>query len=193
MYREPLRTSVWGEGDMAERVAVSVTVNGAAYRREVEPRDLLVYFLREDLGLTGTHVGCDTSQCGACTVLLDDQPDQVVHAVRRSGGRAPPDHHRGHGNRRPVASDPAGVLERARPAVRFLHPRLHHDHRGPAGVEPEAERRGDSEGPRGQPVSLHGLREHRQSRANGQRIDRGRCCAFPSPLAEETRPWPFHR
>ncbi len=59
---------------MADRVPVSVTVNGASYARDVEPRDLLVYFLREELGLTGTHVGCDTSQCGACTVLLDGRP-----------------------------------------------------------------------------------------------------------------------
>ena len=49
---------------------VSVTVNGTRYEREVEPRQLLVYFLRETLGLTGTNVGCDTSSCGACTVLL---------------------------------------------------------------------------------------------------------------------------
>ena len=50
---------------------VAVTVNGLAVRRMVEERTLLVYFLRDELGLTGTHVGCDTSQCGACTVLLD--------------------------------------------------------------------------------------------------------------------------
>ncbi len=51
---------------------ISITVNGTTYEREVEPRLLLVHFLRESLGLTGTHIGCDTSQCGACTVLLDD-------------------------------------------------------------------------------------------------------------------------
>jgi aerobic carbon-monoxide dehydrogenase small subunit len=56
---------------MPQTITVSLTVNGRSYTRTVEPRDLLVYFLREDLGLTGTHVGCDTSQCGACTVLLD--------------------------------------------------------------------------------------------------------------------------
>ena len=50
---------------------ISVSVNGVAEPREVEPRLLLVHFIRETLGLTGTHVGCDTSQCGACTVLLD--------------------------------------------------------------------------------------------------------------------------
>ena len=52
---------------------VSVTVNGVAREAEVEPRTLLVYFLREALGLTGTNVGCDTSSCGACTVLLDGE------------------------------------------------------------------------------------------------------------------------
>jgi carbon-monoxide dehydrogenase small subunit len=51
---------------------VSITVNGRTYERNVEPRLLLVHFLRDELGLTGTHIGCDTSQCGACTILLDD-------------------------------------------------------------------------------------------------------------------------
>ncbi|MCA1825628.1 MAG: (2Fe-2S)-binding protein [Myxococcales bacterium] len=50
---------------------ITVQVNGVSETRSVEPRVLLVHFLRENLGLTGTHVGCDTSQCGACTVLLD--------------------------------------------------------------------------------------------------------------------------
>ena len=50
---------------------INVTVNGKAHAAEVEPRLLLVHFLRENLGLTGTHVGCDTSQCGACTVHLN--------------------------------------------------------------------------------------------------------------------------
>jgi carbon-monoxide dehydrogenase small subunit len=52
---------------------IAVTVNGEAREAEVEPRQLLVYFLREQLGLTGTNVGCDTSSCGACTVLLDGE------------------------------------------------------------------------------------------------------------------------
>ena len=50
---------------------VSVTINGAVEEREVEARRLLVHFIRDDLGLTGTHIGCDTGNCGACTVLLD--------------------------------------------------------------------------------------------------------------------------
>ncbi len=53
------------------KVPVAITVNGRAYERELEPRLLLVHFLREAAGLTGTKIGCDTSQCGACTVLLD--------------------------------------------------------------------------------------------------------------------------
>lgn len=52
-------------------VTVEVTVNGNKYQRSIEPRLLLVEFVREELGLTGTHIGCDTSYCGACSLLLD--------------------------------------------------------------------------------------------------------------------------
>jgi carbon-monoxide dehydrogenase small subunit len=58
---------------MARPVRVTVTVNGREESKEVEPRLLLVHFLRDTLGLTGTHVGCDTSNCGACTVLLNGE------------------------------------------------------------------------------------------------------------------------
>ena len=54
-------------------VHVSVVANGTQYDREVEARTLLVHFIREDLGLTGTHVGCDTSNCGACTCHVDGE------------------------------------------------------------------------------------------------------------------------
>jgi aerobic carbon-monoxide dehydrogenase small subunit len=53
------------------QVPVSIDVNGRAHRRDVEPRLLLVHFLRDVAGLTGTKIGCDTSQCGSCTVLVD--------------------------------------------------------------------------------------------------------------------------
>jgi carbon-monoxide dehydrogenase small subunit len=53
------------------RLPVKITINGRAFEREVEPRLLLVHFLREVAGFTGTKIGCDTSQCGACTVLVD--------------------------------------------------------------------------------------------------------------------------
>jgi carbon-monoxide dehydrogenase small subunit len=67
--------------------AVSVTVNGEARAAAVETRLLLVHFLRETLGLTGTHLGCDTSHCGACTVLLDGVPVKscTVLAVQADG------------------------------------------------------------------------------------------------------------
>jgi aerobic-type carbon monoxide dehydrogenase small subunit (CoxS/CutS family) len=66
---------------------VAVTVNGVRHEAEVEPRELLVYFLREQLGLTGTNVGCDTTTCGACTVLLDGRSVKActVLAVQADG------------------------------------------------------------------------------------------------------------
>ena len=57
--------------ESAQLVPVTVTVNGKIYEREVEPRLLLVEFIREALSLTGTHIGCDTSFCGACTIIVD--------------------------------------------------------------------------------------------------------------------------
>ena len=53
---------------------LAVTVNGTEYAREIEPRLLLIHFLRDELGLTGSHWGCDTSNCGACVVWLDETP-----------------------------------------------------------------------------------------------------------------------
>jgi carbon-monoxide dehydrogenase small subunit len=66
---------------------IVVTVNGERREAEVEPRQLLVYFLREQLGLTGTNVGCDTSSCGSCTVLLDGESVKscTVLAVQADG------------------------------------------------------------------------------------------------------------
>jgi carbon-monoxide dehydrogenase small subunit len=68
-------------------VPITVTVNGEEQRAAVEARTLLVHFLRDHLGLTGTHIGCETSQCGACTVLLDGQPVKscTVLAVQADG------------------------------------------------------------------------------------------------------------
>ncbi len=60
--------------EAVEPIEVAISVNGERYRRAVEPRLLLVQFLREELTLTGTHIGCDTTYCGACTVLLNGKP-----------------------------------------------------------------------------------------------------------------------
>ena len=66
---------------------ITLTVNGASVTREVEPRELLVYFLRDALGLTGTHVGCDTTQCGACTIHLNGKAVKscTILAVQANG------------------------------------------------------------------------------------------------------------
>lgn len=66
---------------------IQVTVNGTLYQRDVEPRLLLVHFLRDTLGLTGTHIGCDTSQCGACTVHVDGEAVKActIFAVQVDG------------------------------------------------------------------------------------------------------------
>jgi carbon-monoxide dehydrogenase small subunit len=67
---------------------IHLTVNGVEYENDVEPRLLLVHYLRDVLDLTGTHIGCDTSQCGACTVMLNGQAVKscTVLAVQASGG-----------------------------------------------------------------------------------------------------------
>jgi len=72
---------------VANNVPVSININGTPREAEVPPRTLLVHFLREDLGLTGTHVGCDTSQCGACTVIVDGKSAKscTIFAVQADG------------------------------------------------------------------------------------------------------------
>ncbi len=87
---------------MSQRIPITVRVNGVTYQREVEPRLLLSDFIRHDLGLTGTHVGCEHGVCGACTILFDGQPVRscLLFAVQADGhniltieGLAPdPDH-----------------------------------------------------------------------------------------------------
>ena len=69
------------------RHKISLTVNGEKVEREVEARTLLVHFIREHLELTGTHIGCDTTSCGACTVVLDGRPTKscTVFAVQANG------------------------------------------------------------------------------------------------------------
>ncbi len=67
---------------------ITVTVNGRTYKSDVEPRTLLVHYLREQLNLTGTHIGCDTSQCGACVIHLDGKAVKscTTLAVAAEGG-----------------------------------------------------------------------------------------------------------
>ncbi len=74
--------------DATTLVSIEITVNGKPYRRDVEPRLLLVEFIRETLGLTGTHIGCDTSYCGACTIILNGEAIKscTCLAVQADGG-----------------------------------------------------------------------------------------------------------
>jgi aerobic carbon-monoxide dehydrogenase small subunit len=76
-----------GKGMNDDSITITVTVNGVKHEAEVEPRTLLVYFLREQLGLTGAHVGCDTSQCGACTIHLNGRAVKscTILAVQANG------------------------------------------------------------------------------------------------------------
>ena len=121
---------------MAEPVAVSVTVNGTVQSSDVEPRLLLVHYLRDTLGLTGTHVGCDTSNCGACTVLVDGVSVKscTVLAVQADGAEVTTIEGMAAGDG--PASAAGGVLGRARPAVRLLHPGHDHGRRRPAPAQP---------------------------------------------------------
>ena len=115
---------------------ISVTVDGVRYEDHVEPRLLLVHYLREVVGKTGTPVGCDTSNCGACTVLMDGQSVKScsVLAVQADGAEVTTiEGLAGNGEWHPVQK---AFHERARAAVRLLHARDDHGRGRPAAGEP---------------------------------------------------------
>ena len=147
---------------MASRVPVTVTVNGQQHVGEVEPRLLLVHFLRDTLGLTGTHVGCDTSNCGACTVHLDGEAVKscTVLAVQADGAEVTTIEGIGSdGELHPLQEAfwenhglqcgycTPGMIMAAADLLR----------RNPHPSEEEVR-----DGAGGQPVPLHGLPQHRQ-------------------------------
>ncbi len=70
---------------MTQSISIRVTVNEKEYKREVEPRLLLSDFLRHELGLTGTHVGCEHGVCGACTILFEDRVGEIMFNVCGAG------------------------------------------------------------------------------------------------------------
>ena len=114
--------------------SVSLTVNGRDVTADVDPRTLLVDFLRENLRLTGTHVGCDTSQCGACIVHLDGRAVKscTVLTVQANGSSVTTIE--GIAAQRRPASDAGGLSRASWPAMRFLYAR--HDHVGDRHREP---------------------------------------------------------
>ena len=134
---------------------ITLTVNGEAREADVEPRLLLVHLLRDNFGLTGTHIGCDTSNCGACTVHVNGESAKscTMLAVQADGAEVTTIEGMADGAHAPPA--PAGVLGPARPPVRLLHPRDDHAGGLAAGPEPRSDRGRDPRGDQRQPVPLH--------------------------------------
>ena len=102
---------------------VTMTVNGEQVTAEVEPRMLLVHFLRDQLRLTGTHWGCDTSNCGTCVVDVDGEPVKSCTMLAAMAVRPQRPHRRGPGGRRQARPRAGGVHAVPRVAVRVLHAR----------------------------------------------------------------------
>ena len=154
---------------------ISVTVNGTAQEADVEARLLLVHFLRDTLGLTGTHVGCDTSHCGACTVHLDGESAKscTVLAVQADGHEVKTIEGMADGaTLHPLQQafwDQHGLQ------CGFCTPGDDHAVGLAARREPGSHRSGDPRGDQRQPVSLYRLREHREVHPAGRRRDGGGC------------------
>ena len=142
--------------------AISVEVNGEVYERDVDARRLLVHFIRDDLELTGTHIGCDTGNCGACTIHLDGQAVKscMLLAVQADGAAiATVEGLAQDGELTPAA---AGLLRPPRAPVRLLHARDADERGRAARAEPAADRGGGADGDPGEHLPLHRLREHRR-------------------------------
>ncbi len=144
-------------------VRLSLTINGKAVSADIDPRTLLVQFIREQQQLTGTHVGCDTAQCGACTVHLNGRAVKSLHDAGRAGaGR------RGHDHRGP--GRPTATLHPMQAAFRECHG-LQCGFCTPGMVmsavklledKPKATEQRDPRGAGGQHLPLHRLSQHRQ-------------------------------
>ena len=146
---------------------IALTVNGESREADVEPRQLLVYFLREQLGLKGTNVGCDTSSCGACTVLLDGESVKscTVLAAQADGSEVTTIE----GLARGDALHPVQQAFHEQHALQcgYCTPGLRHGDR----LAAEGARRpvggGDPPRARGQPLPLHRVPQHRPGGAGG--------------------------
>ena len=144
--------------------SISVEINGETYSREVEARKLLVHLIRDDLDLTGTHIGCDTGSCGACTVHVNGLAVKsgMLLAVQADGATIDTIEGLAAGDELGAA---AGVLRQACAAVRLLHPRDADERLRPARGEPAPLRARDQGSDPGQHLPLHRLLEHRRGRA----------------------------
>ena len=150
---------------------VSISVNGEAHEADVEPRLLLVHFLRDTLGLTGTHVGCDTSNCGACTVHVDGESAKSCtmlavqadgHEVKTIEGLA--DGATLHPLQQAFWDQHGLQCGFCTPGMLMQSAWLLAENPDPSGTR-------DPRGDQRQPLSLHGLREHREGHPAGCRRD----------------------
>ncbi len=140
---------------------VTVTVNDTEHTRDVEPRVLLVHFLRDELGLTGTHWGCDTSNCGTCVVLMDGEPVKSCTVLAVTASRYAVRTVEGlevDGRLDPVQQ---GFTEEHGLQCGFSHSRNDAHRPGAPGPQPEPFRSGDPRGDLGSDLPLHGLRDDR--------------------------------
>ena len=144
---------------------IGLTVNGRRVEEDVEPRLLLVHFLREELGLTGTHIGCDTSSCGACTVHVDGEAAMscTMLAVQADGAEMTTvEGLATNGELHPMQQ---AFHEQHGLQCGFCTPGMMMARRRPARAEPRSDRPGDPPRAGGQPLPLHRLPEHRRRRA----------------------------
>ena len=181
---------------MSDLTTVTVDVNGTHYERAVEPRLLLSDFLRHELGLTGTHVGCEHGVCGACTVLFDGQPVRscLMFAVQANGHEVMTVEGLG------TPEDLHPIQEAFREAhgatVWLLHARHSDDAGALSGGESRSHRAGDPRGHRREPLPLHRLPAHRGRGQTGSGKDEGmirdmRCVMYSNyPSSSLVRPVP---
>jgi carbon-monoxide dehydrogenase small subunit len=141
---------------------VSISINGGQVTREIEPRQLLVHFIRETPGLTGTHWGCDTSNCGACVVQMDGEPVKSCTILTAMC--------EGHEIRTVESLEVDGQLDPIQLGFHethalqcgFLHAGDADDGPRPARREPESDRAGDPYCDLRGDLPLHGIQEHRR-------------------------------
>ena len=140
---------------------VSIVINGETVSRDVEPRTLLVHFIRDTPGLTGTHWGCDTSNCGACVVLMDDKPLKSCTALAAMCA--------GHEIRTVESLEVDGQLDPIQQGFHECHA-LHCGFCTPGMLmttkalldeNPDPSRARDPDGDQRRDLPLHGLQEHR--------------------------------
>ena len=146
---------------MSEKISITASINGTEHTATVEPRRSLVDFLRHDLGLVGTHVGCEHGVCGACTVMLDGRTVRSCLLFRCPGRRLRSHHHRRHRDGRSAPSLAAGISATPCAAMRLLH--AGNDLGGPrtAARQRRSKRRRNTRRHQRQSLHVHGLRQYR--------------------------------